>query len=287
MGLFPRLTATLVFVMTGIVLAQDESGASGSRGAGASPASVRSASQSSHISLLKPMHSAVNLDDEQTRRITVLLNAADEEFRAARREMTPDPDVTRRMNETVTEIQAAKAAGDSQKEKQLIQERTALTQEYVKKRDRLVGKMTETDEVLKRNISETLRPEQRKQFLEFWADRHAALAEYNRKAYDGMIRSATALKAATDRLGDLTPEQKTQIEAAFKVHQETMRGPQRQNLEEQALRALYVRVFDIFTDGQRQRVEQELTPKGAPKAGEPTSAPADAPAKTAPEAKAP
>lgn len=287
MGLLPRLSATLVFVMTGIAWAQDESASSGSRGAGATPASIRSASQSSHIALLKPMQATLNLDEEQTRRIIALLNATDEEFRAARKEMTPDAGVTRRMNETVTEIQAARAAGDAQKEKQLIEERAALTQGYIKQRDKMVSKMNEMDEALKRNISETLRPDQRKQFLEFWGDRHAALEAYNRKAYEGMIRSATALKAATDRLGDLTPEQKTQIEAAFKVHQDTMRGPQRQNLEEQALRALYVRVFDVFTDGQRQRVEQELTPKGAPKSGEPTSAPADAPAKTAPEAKAP
>lgn len=273
-----RFPAMLVLVLTSFAIAQPA--ASGNvpdaRAAG------RTSRVTDHVSYFGALKDDLGLDDSQQQRIKQLLKAADSDFHAARLEMTPTPEVTRRMAETVKEIEAAKTAGDAAKERELVAERAKLTQGFIEKRDQVVEKMNAVDKMLKRNIAETLRPDQLEKFEAFWPTRHAAAL--NKVPYDGLIRSAVALKAATDRLGDLTPDQQTQIDAAFKTHQEAMRAAPKPAVEEQALRALYMRVFEVFTDGQRQRVEQELTPKNAPKPPQATSAPAVEPSTAVPAA---
>lgn len=242
--------------------------------------SSRSAAYSGHMAHYDALRDELALDDAQQQRVKGLLKAADSDFLAARREMTPTPEVTRRMTETVKEIEAAKAAGDAVRERELVAERAKLTQSFIEKRDKMVEHMSAIDASLKRNIAEALRPDQLEKFDVFWSTRFAGAA--HKRPYDGPIRSAAALRAATDRLGDLTPDQQSQIDAAFKTHQEAMRNVSKPAAEEQALRALYLRVFEVFTDGQRGRVEQELNPKDSAK-----PVPAAEPAKGRPAAVVP
>lgn len=82
----------------------------------------------------------------------------------------------------------------------------------------------------------------------------------------GPVRSPRALKAITDRLGDLTPEQRRNIDGVFQQFREWQRDNRGHSAEKAAQeRKLYDDVFAILTDGQKTRVEQQLggQPRGA------------------------
>lgn len=269
------LLTLLVITSTGLAPGQDTpTAAPSARRSPDSLAGSRFSAAGYHSAHFDEMNKTLRLDEKQQRRVTALLKAADEDIRNTRLEMQPAPDVSRRMTQTVKEIQEARAAGDSKREKDLVEERAAITRGFIEKRDKSIARLKGIDAALKRNIAETLRPDQAAQFEEFWAAHYPdpeASAPYK---YTGPIRSALALKAATDRLEDLTPQQKSEIEAAFKTHQETTRTASTPDAEEPALRALYTGVFTALTEGQRQRVQQELSPKDSPAANPLPASPA-------------
>jgi len=228
-----------------------------------------------HMRYYDALNKAVKLDAQQQEQVQALLKGADDEFRAAREEMVPPEAVRTRMAETIKEIEAAKKAGESQKEAALIQERAAIIKSMITKREEMIAKMKQRDELLQREITVILRPDQISAFQEFWPNRNPAARRVLPDPYDGLIRSPIALKAATDRLGDLTADQKKAIEDAFKAHQEASRTASTTEPAKAAtLRKLYNDVFAVFTDSQRQRVKAELTPKQDANSKQAASAPA-------------
>lgn len=268
------LWSILIITSADLALGQDTTtSAPATRRSPDSLAGSRFSAGGYHSAHFEEMKKTFNLDEKQQARVAALLKAADEDIRNTRLELQPAPEVSRRMAQTVKEIQEARAAGDSKREKELIDERAAVTRGYVEKRDKTVARLKEIDEGLKRNVVETLRPDQAAHFEEFWAAKYSGPRGAGTYRYTGPIRSALALKAATDRLGDLTPQQKSEIETAFKTHQETTRTASTPAAEEPAMRALYNGVFTALTEGQRQRVQQELSPGDSPAANQPPSAP--------------
>lgn len=93
----------------------------------------------------------------------------------------------------------------------------------------------------------------------------------------GPIRSPRALKAIVDRLGDLTPEQRRTIDAVFQQFRESQRENRGQSPDNAAKhRKLYDDVFAVLTDGQKTRVEQQLSGRATTAAPEAPKAPATA-----------
>jgi len=238
-----------------------------------------------HMLYFESMKTAVGMDAEQAEKLKGLLKSADDDFRAARTDMIPTPEVRARMSDTIKEIEAAKKAGDSQKELALIEERTQIIKTMIAKRQDMIERMKQRDDMLMREISEILRPEQHEAFRSFWPVRNPAARNLQPDPYDGLIRSPVALKAAVDRLGDVTSDQKSQIEDAFKAHQEAGRSTTQAAEQAKAagLRKLYNDVFAVLTDGQGQRVKQELMPRKDDRHTEATSAPAETGAPAAPK----
>lgn len=90
------------------------------------------------------------------------------------------------------------------------------------------------------------------------------------------VRSPRALQAITERLADLTPDQKARIDAAFLKFRNAQRtAANKPQADEANTTKLYDDVFAILTDGQKTRVEQELRGRSAgaaqPESGKPAA----------------
>ncbi len=90
------------------------------------------------------------------------------------------------------------------------------------------------------------------------------------------VRSPRALQAITDRLSDLTPDQRSRIDAAFLKFRNAQRAAaNKPQTEEANTTKLYDEVFAILTDGQKTRVEQELRGRNGgaaqPESGKPAA----------------
>ena len=144
-----------------------------------------------HMLYYDAMKTAVKLDEPQQQKVQALLKSADEEFRAARADMIPSPEVTRRMADSVKLIEAAKKAGDSEQELALIKQRTELIKSFTEKRQKMIDRMRVRDEALQSEITALLRPEQRESFKAFWPNRVTSLYRSPSTPKTAMFRSRT------------------------------------------------------------------------------------------------
>jgi len=99
----------------------------------------------------------------------------------------------------------------------------------------------------------------------------------------GPVRSARALQAMVDRLGDLTSAQRARIDQAFLRHRDAQRSRETRTDASTAMQTLYDEVFSVLTDGQKTRIEQQLIGRQTPNAAPPAPPTPAAPPGTAPK----
>jgi len=223
-----------------------------------------------HMNAFSDFATGCDMDEAQKTKLKALLTAADEDFVHLRDEIKPTDDTRKKMADNLKAMQEAKKAGDQNKEMEVRRERTRMAAEFTEKRQLMIEKMKARDEALHTEIVAMLRPEQVEKFETVWKDKQILLDVGPRGPLFSTDRNPRALKAAVDRLPDLTPDQKAGVEAAYKTYQEAARAPSmRTNREEsnKAIQALYDQVLGLLTQGQREKVQAELKPRNPIGAG--------------------
>lgn len=223
-----------------------------------------------HMKAYDDFVAGCEMDEAQKTKLKALLTAADEDFIHLRDEIKPTDETRKKMAENLKAMQEARKAGDQNKETELRKERTRMATEFTEKRQLMIEKMKARDEELHGEIKAMLRPEQIEKFETVWKDKQILLDVGPRGPVFSTDRNPRALKAAVDRLADLTPDQKAGVESAFKTYQEAARAPSARNNRTESARiiqTLYDQVLGLLTEGQREKVQAELKPRSPIGAG--------------------
>ena len=223
-----------------------------------------------HMKAYDDFVSGCDMDEAQKTKLKALLTAADEDFIHLRDEIKPTDETRKKMAENLKAMQEARKAGDQNKEMELRKERTRMATEFTEKRQLMIEKMKARDEELHGEIKAMLRPEQMEKFETVWKDKQILLDVGPRGPVFSTDRNPRALKAAVDRLADLTSDQKAGVESAFKTYQEAARAPSARNNRTEnnkIIQALYDQVLGLLTEGQREKVQAELKPRNPIGAG--------------------
>lgn len=200
----------------------------------------------------------LNLDEAQQNQVRALLEEHRNREYELRTSNTIPPELQEKTAKVRQEMMRAREAGDADKLKELREELQSLQKEREAHLQPIKVKLDESQEQLHDQILSTLRDDQKARFLEVWDDQLTTP-----DAYGGPVRNPRVLKSQVDKLPDLSPEQKKQIDALFEQFRRTSRDPQSAGLKarKDLHRKLYDDVFALLTAEQREKVEKALEGK--------------------------
>lgn len=229
--------------------------------------------------VLQVLTKELNLDEAQQAEVKRLLDEQRSREYEARTTMHMPQELVEKMAGLRQEMRQARETGDNEKLRQVRDALVALQKDREEAMKPVQEKVAEMQEQLHDQILTILRDDQKAKFEDVWEEHMAS-----RGGYGGPVRSPRALKAQIDKLQDLTPDQKQQIESLFDQFRKTSREPQNAGLKQrnELTKKLYDDVFALLTPEQKDKTEKALQGnRGGPrnpglkpigKAGEPGQA---------------
>jgi hypothetical protein len=228
--------------------------------------------------LLGRLTRELKLDDAQQAEFKRLLDEQREGEFKLRTSSGPSQEFVERVQKTREEMKKARDAGDMERMKQLREELMAANKEREAQMAPIQEKVEELKDQIHDQLLTVLREDQKVRFEDVW-DQHMGGSSGQ---YGGQLRNPRVLKAAVDKLRDLTPEQKQQIGQLFddfrKAGREPQQGGQQQAGQQQGgqqqggaknrrdmTKKLYDDVVAQLTPEQKAAVEKALQGSAGPR----------------------
>jgi hypothetical protein len=213
--------------------------------------------------VVEKMTADLKLDDAQAADIKRLVEEHQKQLRDIQNEMRQPPELVQKLGELRKKLQDAQAANDQAGMKQVTDEMQSLRREHMEKTRPARDKIMQSREELRGKLAAALREDQRPGFEKIW-DEYMSGGAGRR----GPPKNPRMLRSVVERLNDLTPDQKRQIDELFKQHDEATKGKKGPEAETHTQR-LYDAVLALLTPVQREKVEPRLAPRGFRRPGEP------------------
>jgi len=202
--------------------------------------------------LAEKMATDLKLDPTQIAEVKRLVEEHQKAMREMQSEMRQSPETIQKMKELREKMHQAQQANDQAGMKAASDEMQAMRQEQATKIAPARSKMAQARETLRDKVKGVLREDQKAGFDAIW-DEYAGGGSGRRM----MRQNPRLLRATVERLSDLTPDQKRQIDEQFKQHDEATKGQKGAAVETQTQR-LYDGVLALLTPQQREKVESRM-----------------------------
>lgn len=214
--------------------------------------------------ILDSMTEELRLDESQRQTSRQLLIDYRARQIAIRKSFQPPSEDLDRTRQLLAEMRVAQENQDEAKIKELTEKLRQLRAEQESLLAPLRRQLQEAQEALHRDLLTLMREDQKEGFERIW---HERMIE--RRGYSGRVRSPKALKDAVDKLNDLTPDQREQIQALFKEHMESERRTGiTAGARDRLASRLYDAVIGLLTPEQRKEVTTMLAGRDVPAASD-------------------
>lgn len=219
--------------------------------------------RSSDAKLNGPMRilaSELKLDQEQSAQVGIIWEAHSKAEQALRDGLRPSPELAERMGVLRREMRAAHDAGNKERIEALRKELEAIQEERTKSMTPLREKLDELQAKLHDDLMKVMREDQVEAFERVWSEQLD-----RREIRKSLLRNPNAIKAAVDRLKDLTPEQKAGIKNVLDAYKRWAREAREKPgayaaARKDKMKKLYDDVLAQLTPDQREIVTKELDP---------------------------
>lgn len=202
----------------------------------------------------------LNLDAEQAAAVAKLLDAHRDKMRNISASFRRSPEEIEEMKAIREQMREAREAGDREAMDALLASLREIRRARQEKMAPAKEQMEAAKQALHDGISELLREDQQPKFEKLWKQRF--FQEGRRR---GPVRNPRALLALVNRLDDLKPEQKKQVEDLFRQFRESQKR-NRENPSPQAKKKNQAKLFNdvlaVLTPVQRQKIERQLRGRG-------------------------
>ncbi|HVP13479.1 MAG TPA: hypothetical protein VMV94_20060 [Phycisphaerae bacterium] len=260
-----RWGGVVVLVTAGMCLAQEPQGAGNQPpGAGGQPqgqkpqgAEMRGRHGGGPENLLQRLTTDLKLDEAQQGQVKDILDALRKTEYELRTSVTVPQELVERMKKAREDMRQASEAGDQERKNQLRGELMAMQKEREESMKPVQEKIEQNQEQFHDQILAVLRDDQKERFEEIW-DEHMATSESS----GGAARNPRMLKAQVDKLRDLTPDQKKQLDKLFEDFRKAGREQQQQQQglkgRKDLTKKLYDDVIALLTPEQKEKLEKAL-----------------------------
>jgi Spy/CpxP family protein refolding chaperone len=204
--------------------------------------------------LVPALSKTLNLDEKQKEQVRDIVAKHEAAMAELRQEMRIPNDLREKLNSLAKEMAEARNAGDEARAEELLAARTELVKMAAESRAPAQEKMRAVREELHKSLLDVLRPDQHEQFEAIWG----RVMTPQGRGRNAPERSPRALKVILDRMEDLTAEQRAYIDTLFAAFRDTSREDQPQRDQQARVKKLYDDVFEVLSDGQKERVERSL-----------------------------
>jgi Spy/CpxP family protein refolding chaperone len=214
--------------------------------------------------LLQRLTVELKLDEAQQAEVRKIMDAQRDREKELRTSVNVPQELVDRTMKTREELAQARKAGDNAKAKQLSDELVELRKERDTYMKPVQEKLEQSQEQFHDQLIVVLRDDQKAAFEEIW-DEHMAASG----AYGGPLRNPRMLKSQVDKLQDLTPEQKQQLDSLFENYRKAGRDKQQSDLKtrKEQTKKLYDDVIALLTPEQKEKVEAAM--QGGDRHGQP------------------
>ncbi len=215
--------------------------------------------------MLQMLVRELKLDEAQEAQLKTILDEHRNRERELRISTPIPPELQEKTAKVRQAMMRAREAGDMDTLQQLREELQGLHAEREEFLKPVKEKLDESQELLHDQILNSLRDDQKARFVELWDEQLTG-----GDPYGGPIRNPRALKSQVEKLPDLSPEQKKQVNALFEQFRRASRDVQNSGLKarKELTKKLYDDVFALLDPGQKEKVEKALGgERGQPKMG--------------------
>jgi hypothetical protein len=212
--------------------------------------------------MLERMAKELNLDEAQLAKAETILKAQEEKSQAIYKDFVPTPEEQQKLEGLRQARREARRAGSAEEEARVAEEMRKVQEARQARLAPMQEKLVAIEKEEHDGLLAVMRDDQKEKFEIFWADWTIS----RRPA--GPVRSPQALKAMTDKLADLTADQKKQIEEAFAGFKKAVREDAKEDSPEyrRRTRQLYEDVIKALTPEQREKISAQLR-EGRPDRG--------------------
>lgn len=199
----------------------------------------------------------LDLDKRQEAVIRKIFDKFYKTNRELRESSRPTPETEEELKELRERVREARMAGDEQRLRELRERRRELQEGRRKRHAPFRERREAAMQQLHDQIIEVLRRDQKDRFEEIWQQ------WADPRKLRPPLRSPRALRVVVDKLPDLTPELKQEMDVVFDRHMRATHGLEKNSPEYQSLnKRLYDDVIALLGPKQKDRVEKHLSGRG-------------------------
>lgn len=257
----PALSASLTLVLTSFAWAQPETPPTTPP-----PGEVATRPAALPVDLVTAMTTKLNLDEAQQAQAKKIFDENRTKVTELRKNIGLGPQFSNRMKELMQSMREAREANDMDRIRLVSDEVREMRKKQEEQLQPLRRQIQDSQDELHQQLAAILRPDQQAGFEEIWQQRMSRTQWGNAQR-----RSPQALKAAVEKVSDLSDDQKQKIDQLFKTFHEASRSREDKGDTQAAAQAgrLESRLFDDvltqLTAPQRGVVMSELQGRMQPR----------------------
>ncbi len=195
----------------------------------------------------------LKLDEEQQSQTRALYETHKKQMGEVRDSLRPTPETREKMKGFREEMRAAREANDEARVKQLREEMRAVQEERRARLAPLHEKREAARKELHDGLLAVMHEDQKEPFEELWKKMHED------RGPRPSLRDPRMLKAAVDKLSDVTSEQQEQLDALFAAFMKDSRDVEKKSKEHKKLSGkLYGNVMQVLTPEQQERITKQM-----------------------------